>query len=153
MLSRRAILGSVAAVVGAGLVTTVVAFAHGMGGHGRPAMMKRMASAMIDEALEPANVTPEQRAKIYASRDRAFAAFEAQRQAHGTHVGEALALFEADTVDPGRLAAFRAQREAEHRQVADAVSQALVEVHDVLTPGQRKAVADWIRAHRHGHGS
>jgi len=25
-------------------------------------------------------------------------------------------------------------------------------VHDVLTPVQRKAVADWIRAHRHGHG-
>lgn len=150
MLSRRTILGSLAVVMGVGLVGAVAAFAHG--GAGRPAMMKRIASAMIDEALEPANVTPDQRAKIYAARDRAFAAFEAHRQTRGAHVAEALALFEADTVEPGRLATFRAQREAEHRQVADAVSQAIVDVHDVLTPVQRKAVADWIRAHRPGHG-
>ena len=68
MLSRRTILGSLAAVVGVGVVTAVAAFAHG-GGPGRPAMMKRIASAMIDEALEPANVTADQRAKIYAARD------------------------------------------------------------------------------------
>jgi Spy/CpxP family protein refolding chaperone len=150
MLSRRTILGSLA-VMGVGLAGVVAAFAHG-GGPGRPAVMKRFVSAMIDEALEPANVTAEQRARIHASRDRAFAAFEAHRQTRGTHMAEALAMFEADVVDPGRLATFRAQREAEHRQVADAVTQALTEVHDVLTPAQRKAVADWVRAHRHGHG-
>jgi Spy/CpxP family protein refolding chaperone len=151
MLSRRTILGSVAAVVSVGLVAGAAAFAYG-GGARHPAMMKRIASAMIDEALEPANITAEQRAKIYTSRDHVFAVLEAHHQTRGAHMGEALALFEADTVDPGRLAAFRAQREAEHRQVADTVSQALVEVHDVLTPAQRKAVADWIRAHRPGHG-
>lgn len=150
MLSRRTIVGSVVGVVlGVGLLATVVAFAHG-GGHGRPAMMKRFVSAMIDEALAPANPTPDQRARIYAARDRAFAAVETHRQTRGAHMAEALALFEADTVDPGRLATFRAQREAEHRQVADAITQALTEVHDVLTPAQRKAVADWIRANRPG---
>jgi Spy/CpxP family protein refolding chaperone len=145
MLSRRTILGSVA-VVGLGLVTAVAAFGHGMGG--RPAMMKRMATAMIDEALAPANVTADQRARIYAVRDRVFTTIEAHRQTRGAHISEALALFESDTVDPGRVAAFRAQREAEHRQVADTISQAITEVHDVLTPAQRKAVADWIRANR-----
>ena len=150
MLNRRTILGSLA-VLGVGLIGTVAAFAHG-GGHGRPAMMKRMVSAMIDEALEPANVTADQRAKIYAARDRVFATMEAHRQTRGAHINEALALFESDAVDPGRVTAFRAQREAEHRQVGDAISQALTDVHDVLTPGQRKAVADWIRANRPGHG-
>jgi Spy/CpxP family protein refolding chaperone len=149
MLSRRTILGSLA-VLGVGLVTTMAAFAQG-GGHGRPAMMKRFVSSMIDEALEPANVTADQRAKIYAARDRAFAAMEAQRQTRGAHMDEALALFESDTVDPGRVATFRAQREAEHRQVADAISQAITDVHDVLMPTQRKAVADWIRANHPGH--
>jgi Spy/CpxP family protein refolding chaperone len=149
MLSRRTILGSLA-VVAVGLVTSVAAFAHG-GGPGRPAVMKRFVSAMIDDALAPANLTAEQRTQIYAARDRAFAAVEAHRQTRGTHLEKALALFEADTVDPGRVASFRAQREAEHRQVADAMSQALVEVHDVLTPAQRKAVADYVRAHRRGH--
>ena len=149
MLSRRTILGSMA-VVGVGLITSVVAFAYG-GGPGRPAVMKRFVSAMIDDALAPANVTAEQRTQIYAARDRAFAAVEAQRQTRGGHMDEALALFEADTVDPGRVATFRAQHEAEHRQVADAISQALVDVHDALTPPQRKAVADYVRAHRRGH--
>lgn len=149
MLSRRTILGSVA-VVGVGLITSVAAFAYG-GGPGRPAVMKRFVSAMIDDALAPANVTAEQRTQIYAARDRAFAAVEAHRQTRGPHMEEALALFEADTVDPGRVATFRAQREAEHRQVADAISQTLVDVHDVLTPAQRKAVADYVRAHRRGH--
>ena len=152
MLSRRMILGAAGVVVAAGLATGAAAFAHGGGPGFRHGMMKRMATAMIDEALEPAQVTPEQRAKIYAARDRAFAAVESQHQTRQSNMAEALALFEADTVDAGRLAAFRSQREAEHRQVADAITQSLTEVHDVLTPVQRKAVADWIRAHRHGHG-
>jgi Spy/CpxP family protein refolding chaperone len=151
MLSRRMILAA-GAVVAAGLVTGAVAFAHGGGPGFRHGMMKRMATAMIDEALEPANVTPEQRATIYAARDRAFAAVETHHQTRGTHMAEALALFESDTVDPGRVAAFRAQREAEHKQIADTITQSLTEVHDVLTPAQRKAVADWIRAHRPGQG-
>src|SRR5262249_14925948 len=119
MPSRRTILGTVA-VVAVGLVTGAVAGAQGGGMHSaRHGMMKRRATAMIDEALEPAQVTPEQRAKIYAARDRAFTAIEAQQQTRSTHMAEALALFEADTVDPGQLAAFRAQREAEHRLIAD----------------------------------
>ena len=149
MLSRRTILGSVA-VLAAGLVTGVVAWAQGGMPGPRHGMMKRMASAMLDEALEPAQVTPEQRTKIYAARDRAFAAIEAQHQSRQAHMTEALALFEADTVNPAQVAAFRAQREAEHRQIADAITQSITEVHDVLTPVQRKAVADWVRAHHPG---
>ena len=152
MLSRRMILGAGAVVAAAGLITGAAAFAHDGGAGFRHGMMKRMATAMIDEALAPANVTPEQRARIYAARDRAFAAVEAHHQTRGAHIAEVLALFEADTIDPGRVAALRAQGEADRRQVADAITQSLTEVHDVLTPVQRKAVADWIRAHHPGHG-
>jgi len=78
---------------------------------------------------------------------------EAQRQTRGQHMAQALALFEADTLDPAQLAAFAAQHEAEHKQMADAITQAIGEVHDVLNPVQRRAVADWIRTHRPGsHG-
>jgi hypothetical protein len=34
--------------------------------------------------------------------------------------------------------------------VADVITQALTEVHDTLSPAQRKAVADWIRANHPG---
>jgi uncharacterized membrane protein len=148
MLNRRTILGGVAAVLGVGLVTAVAAFGHGGPAHG--AIMKRFVSSAIDDALAPANVSAEQRALIYAARDRAFAALEAHQQTRRARMDEALRLFEADVVDAGQLASFRAQREAEHRQVADAVTQALTEVHDVLTATQRRAVADWVRANRPG---
>ena len=150
-MNRRTML-TAAAVTGVALVTGVAAFAHAHGGRGT-GMMKRMVSAMIDEALEPARVTPDQRAKIYTVRDRVFSAMEAHRQTRGQHMQEALALFEADAIDQGRLTAFAAQREAEHRQMADLITQAITEVHDVLNPVQRRAVADWIRTHRPGpHG-
>jgi uncharacterized membrane protein len=151
MLNRRTILGSLAVVgVGLGLVTAVGAYAHGGPGGRHGAMMKRFVSSLIDEALAPAQVSAEQRTRIYAARDRAFAAVEAHRQTRHAHLDEALRLFEADTMDTGRLATFRTQREAEHRQVADAITQALTEVHDTLSPAQRKAVADWIRANHPG---
>ena len=113
-------------------------------------MMKRMVSAAIDEALEPAKLTPDQRAKIYATRDRAFATIQAQHQTRRVRMEQVLAIFEADTIDPAQLAALAAQREAEHRQITDAITQSITEVHDVLTPVQRRAVADWLRTHRPG---
>ena len=152
MLSRRTIIGSSIALGLVGLVGSVAAYAHGGGGWGRHAMMKRFVSSMIDEALAPANPTPEQRTVVNAARDRAFAAFEAHAQTRKARMDEALALFESSTLDPTRVAVFRAQREAEHKQLGDTITQALTEVHDTLTPVQRKAVADWIRTHRPGHG-
>ena len=151
MVNRRTILGAVGAVaVGLGLMGAVTAFAHGGPGMRHGAMMKRFVSSLIDEALVPAQVSAEQRVRIYAARDRAFAVVEAHRQTRHAHLDEALKLFEADTMDTGRLASFRTQREAEHRQVADAITQALSEVHDTLSPAQRKAVADWVRANHPG---
>jgi two-component system OmpR family sensor kinase len=82
-MKRRTML-SLAAVSLFALATGAAAFtaaqAQGPGGpgmHGR--MMKRMVSAVLDEALDQARVTAEQRAAIHAARDRAFAALDAQR--------------------------------------------------------------------------
>jgi len=135
-------------VLGVGLVAGVagLAFAH----HGgREGMMKRFVSSAIDDALAAAQPTPEQRAAIYAARDRAFAIVEEHRKGRRAHIEEALALFEAEP-DPARLQAFRERAAGEHERVREAISQAIVEAHGVLTPAQRKAVADYIRNH-HGH--
>ena len=131
------------AVLGVGLVAGVagLAFAH----HGgREGMMKRFVSSAIDDALAAAQPTPEQRAAIYAARDRAFAVVEEHRKGRRAHIEEALALFEAEP-DPARLQAFRERAAGEHARVREAISQAIVEAHDVLTPAQRKAVADYVR--------
>ena len=151
-MTRRLKIGMVAAVV-AGIVAVGSAVAFSQPDGGRQAFMKRMASAWIDGALDSAQVTPDQRVAVHAARDRAFAALEQHQRDRGPRMQRALALFEADRLDPVQIEAFRAAREAEHREIGDAISQALLDVHGVLTPAQRHAVAEYVRTHApHRHG-
>ena len=130
----------VAALVGAR------AWAQGPGGmHG--GMMKRMISAALDEALDQAAVTAEQRTAIHASRDRAFAAFEANRPDRRAQRDQVLALFEGDRLDASQLQAVHAQMEQRHHAIRDAVAQSIVEIHDTLTPAQRQKLADMVKSH------
>jgi Spy/CpxP family protein refolding chaperone len=112
-------------------------------------MMKQMISARLDEAMNQANVTPEQRTAIVAARDRAFAAMDASRP-DGRIRDQMLSLFETDRLDVAQLQALHAQEEQRHQQVRVAIAQAIVDVHNTLTPAQRKIVADYVRAHRPG---
>lgn len=144
-MTKRMKVG-LAVVVTAGLLTGATAWAFGAHG-GRPAMMKRVVSAVIDDALDAAHVSAEQRAAIHGARDRALAAIEEVRGERGARMEEILAVFEADAIDPARLEALRGQREREHARVAEAIEQALVDAHAVLTPDQRRALADYVRAH------
>ena len=102
--------------------------------------------------VSPSDTLQDIRSEMVNEMRRIGIVVEAHHQTRGAHMAEVLALFEADTVDPARVAALRAQAEAERRQVADAITQSVTEVHDVLTPVQRKAVADWIRAQASRHG-
>ena len=146
-MRRRTMIGLVVAVVGS-VAAGAAAFAAA--GHGRDMMMRRMVIAAIDGALDEAAVTPEQRATIHAARDRAWAVIEEHRKGRQTRVNDMLALFESDRLGDG-LPAFRQQIEGEHDKIADAIGAALVDAHAVLTPAQRKTVADYVRSHRHGH--
>ena len=152
MKGRTMVTVAAISVVVLGLGAAAIgAWAHGPGGSGpHGAMMKRMVSAMLDEALDKASVSAEQRAAVHASRDRAFAAFEAQRPDHDTQREQILAMFEADRVDPAQLEALHAQMERHRTAMRTAVTQAIVEIHDTLTPEQRKVVAQFVRDHRPG---
>jgi Spy/CpxP family protein refolding chaperone len=148
-MKRRTVI-AVAAVLTAGVLTGAGALAfggpphrHGMMKHG---MMKRFVSMTIDDALDRATATPEQRSTIHAARDRVFAAVEQQWESRGSRMEEVLQLFEADQVDPAQVAAFRQAREEERRRLGDTIEAAIVEAHATLTPAQRKIVADYVRS-------
>ena len=149
-MKRRTAIGLLA-LLGAGLLTGAGALAFGGPHYARHGVMKRFVSATIDDALDEAKVAPAQRAAIHAVRDRVFAAVEQHWQTRGTGMDEALRLFEADQVDLAQVAALRQAREEEHRRMADVIEQAIVEVHDTLTPAQRTAVASYVRAHHRRH--
>jgi Spy/CpxP family protein refolding chaperone len=144
-MKRRTIFGLMTA--GAlGLVAAggAMAYAHG----GRHGMVKRMVAAAIDDALDQAKVTPEQRTVINGIRDRAFASLEQARTSRRAHLEEALQLFEADQVDPARVEAFHRQADEGRQRMRETIHEALVEAHAILTPAQRKAVTDYVRQHR-----
>lgn len=150
-MRTRTKIGLAVAGVGA-VLAAATAFAFG-GHHGAGGgVMKRVVVAVIDDALDQAGgVTPEQRAAVHAARDRVLAAFETHRATRLARRDEVLRLFEAEPLDAARLATLRQEIEADHRQIADAIGQALGDVHQALTPAQRQAVAAYVRSHRHAH--
>ena len=150
-MKRRTAIWMVAILTG-GLLAGAAALAYGGYRH-RHEMMQRFVTSAIDDALDRAGgVTPEQRRSVHAARDRVFAAFQEHRRDRTGRAQEVLSLFEAEQVDPAALTALRARIEDEHRKMGDVITQAVVEVHDVLTPAQRKALADYVRErHRRFH--
>jgi Spy/CpxP family protein refolding chaperone len=149
-MNRRTMFGVITGAlvtlgVGAAALVGGRAYAHGPGGP-HAGMMKRMVSAALDEALDRANVTADQRTAIHGARDRAFAAIAAQHPDRRAQRDQVLALFEGDRLDAAQLQAVHAQMEQQRQAVHAAVTQAIVEIHDALTPDQRKVVAEYARS-------
>ncbi len=149
-MTRRTVIGVVTGLA-VSLAAGAGALAWGAHAGGRHGFMKRMISATIDDALDQVRVTAEQRQTINAARDRVFAAMAEAHASRRARLEEGLALFEADQPDPGRVEALHRAGEEERERVRQAIHGAIVEAHDALTPAQRKAVADYIRAHRLSH--
>jgi uncharacterized membrane protein len=146
--SRKLWIAGLVALVAVPLTFTVHrALAFGGRGH-HEAIMRRVVTAYVDEAIDGARVTPEQRKQVHAAHDRVFRVIADTHRGRGAHLDEALRLFAADTLDRERMARMRSERQAEMQRVGDAIEQALIEVHGVLTPAQRRAVADYVAQHR-----
>ncbi|MSP59108.1 MAG: periplasmic heavy metal sensor [Myxococcales bacterium] len=135
-------------------VGAIAAVAHARGGHhpGRGhAMFKQHLSSRIEEALGAVAATPAQRDAIHAARDRAFATVEEAHGERGPRIERAVALFEADRVDPAQVEALRAAHDEAAARTGEAIAHAITEVHATLDAQQRKALVEWARAHRPEH--
>ena len=161
MKAHRLITGFLAAAM---LLVVAYAFAQGPGGPagppdapgrppgpGRPGMhgqmFRRMMFERVERALDRASVTPEQRVKIYAARDRVAAAIDAQAADPRGQRDRMLALFEGDTLTAGQLQALHQQQDQRRQAIRAAIDQAVIDVHDTLTPAQRKIVAEYMNSH------
>jgi Spy/CpxP family protein refolding chaperone len=144
-MKLRVLIGLMAAVT-VGFLAGASTIA--LGGHaiGRP-VMARVATALVDDALDHVAATPEQRAVAHQARERVFAVAEEHHQSRGARLETLLALFESDRMSEEQVGAVRRSIEADHAKMADAISASLVEVHDTLTPEQRKALVEYVKAH------
>jgi Spy/CpxP family protein refolding chaperone len=153
---RAGIFAAVAAVVttagGAGL------HAYAQGGPGfrggffagpvDPAQLDERIERMLKHLYVEINATPEQQQKLAPIVKQAARDLQPLRQQmHAAHK-QAIDLMSAESID--RAAIERAR--AEHLQTADAaskrLSQALADAAEVLTPAQRKDLADHLQRRR-----
>jgi periplasmic protein CpxP/Spy len=114
---------------------------HG-GGHGGPGMGMMMGGRGLERMLDGVNATSEQRTQIKAIAERTMADMKAQREAGKGTREQMMKLFAQPTVDANAAEALRAQMLQQHDQGSRRMMQAMLEVSRVLTPEQRKQIAE-----------
>jgi Spy/CpxP family protein refolding chaperone len=114
------------------------------GGHdGGPGMMAMpMQGRMIERMLDSVNATAEQRAQIKQITDRAAADRKAQFESHHALREQGMKLFSQPVVDANAAEALRKQMLQQHDEASKRMMQTMLEVSRVLTPEQRKQLAD-----------
>jgi Spy/CpxP family protein refolding chaperone len=119
----------------------------GMRGGDGPGM-GMMAGRGMERMLDSVNATAEQRTQIKAIADKARAEMLAQREA-GRGLREQMAkLFAQPVVDANAIEALRAQMLQQHDAQSRRMTQAMVEASRVLTPEQRKQIAERMTQRR-----
>ena len=157
--TSRAFLPSAARLFGGALLVAVLgsvalsAWAQGGPGgpgmHGGPAMTGMpMQGRMLDRMLDSVNATPDQRTQIKQIAAAAAADLKAQREAGRALHQQAATLFAQPVVDAKAAEALRQQMLAQHDKASSRMMQAMLDVSRVLTPEQRKTMADRMAQRR-----
>jgi Spy/CpxP family protein refolding chaperone len=127
---------------------------HGPGMHGGgmygggPGMGMMMPGRGIERMLDGVNATAEQRAQINKIAESARADMLAQREAHRGLRDQMAKLFAAPNVDASAVEALRQQMLQQHDAQSRRMTQAMVDASRVLTPEQRKQLADRMAQRR-----
>jgi Spy/CpxP family protein refolding chaperone len=101
-----------------------------------------MMMGLSDRALDRVNATPEQRAQIRQIMQSARTDLQAQKDAGRALREQARQLFTQPTVDARAAEALRQQMLAQHDQRSKRMMQAMIDASRVLSPEQRRQLAD-----------
>jgi Spy/CpxP family protein refolding chaperone len=153
MLSLKIPLLATLAVSGTGLLG-LGAWSYGHGGfrgHRDHAMMHKFIDFAVNEKLSELGATEVQKQKVREIKDRLVKDGHPLRDGHREMKAKLVALLEQDDLDPAQVKALvREQTEALTR-FADEAADALVELHGLFTPEQRKQLMADLRAHAERH--
>lgn len=147
---KLGIFGAVAAGILGVAGSALARHRGGFGCHGgdRAEFMKKMVNAHVDEALDAAKVEGAARDTVHGEVDKVFAAISEVRTGHQEDMDQMLDLFTADTLDRRQLDSIRSEHVAKMQKVSDTIADAISNVHDALTPDQRKALVEYVKAKR-----
>ena len=114
---------------------------HG-GGPGMHGMGMGLGGRMAERMLDSVNATSEQRAQVKQITDRAAADMKAQHESGRALREQGMKLFTQPVVDANAAEALRAQMMQQHDQGSRRMMQTMLEISRVLTPEQRKQLAE-----------
>lgn len=127
----------------------------GAGGHGMPGHHAMgapgaggMFGGMLQRLLDKANATPQQRTQIEQIMQASAAELRAQHDESRALREQAMALFSQPTVDATALEALRQKQLAAHDAASKRMTATMLEISRVLTPEQRKQMADYMTQRR-----
>jgi len=132
----------VAVLGGAALAAWAQSGPGGPGMHGGGMMGMPMQGRMLEHMLDSVNATPDQRAQIKQIATAAAADMKAQHEAGRALHQQAATLFTQPVVDAKAAEALRVQMMQQHDQASRRMLQVMLDVSRVLTPEQRKQLAD-----------
>ena len=132
----------------AGLMST--AFGYGFGWH-RGAFMGRLSPAQIDDRIERVtkhmaielDASQDQQSKIASIAKSAVHDLQPLREKAQAARSQAIELLTAPRVDRDAIERLRAEQLGNAETASKRIAQALADAADVLTPEQRRKIADW----------
>jgi periplasmic protein CpxP/Spy len=160
---RWAAIVATAAIAALATGVGIKAYAHGWGGGGwhrggfmhgpvDPARLDQHLDRMLKHLYVEIDATEAQKQALAPIVKAAARDLLAMRDKHRSAHGQLATLLTQPTIDRAALESLRASQLALAEQASKRLAQALADVGDVLTPEQRKAIAEHI-ARRHGsHG-
>jgi Spy/CpxP family protein refolding chaperone len=136
---------SAVALVLSGAVVGLAGFGWGhMHCHGQK-FMKRIVDAHVEEAMDKLEATADQRQKVSALEDKLLADVQTLRKAHRDAFTTLAGQFSQDQLDTATLdQTFAGQRQAMEQTRQD-IRQAMVDLHDLLTPTQRQQLGSMVK--------
>ncbi len=128
------------AILAAGIVAGCAR--HHRGGAVTPEEFRARIEKVTERALRKADATDDQKARIRPIADDLAAALYGFREEHRAIRGRFVKAFEADRVDPGEVAKIREDAVALADRASKKVTEALVKASEILTPEQRRRLAE-----------
>jgi periplasmic protein CpxP/Spy len=114
---------------------------HGHGGGFGPRFARLHVEFAVDRALRTAQASPQQREKVAAIVERAFADHARFCDEHRGLRAETVEILSAPTIDRSRLEALRAKHLAIMEGGSHHLTDVLADIGEVLTPEQRQKLA------------
>ena len=152
MIDAKVALLSLALVGTSGALGFGALRAHGgLRGHRNHAMMEKFIDFTVNQKLDEIQASDAQKQKVGEVKDRLLREAKALHEDREPLREQLTALLAQDEPDAAKLRSLVRERTVAFTRFADDITEAVLELHGVFSPGQRKQLMAGLREHLDAH--